>query len=108
MQIIPPQAKKLYIIIDDDPISVFLSRNMIQNALAEPVIIDFTSAGKGLAFIKEVCVGETVPDLTLFLDLNMPQLDGMGFLKKFAELNEEVKRKVKIIILSSTINEQDI
>ncbi|MGZ3885061.1 MAG: response regulator [Bacteroidia bacterium] len=104
----PPKTKQIFIIIDDDPISIFLSRSVLQNEFAKATIIDFTSAERGLEFIREIGAGPGTPEILIFLDLNMPGLDGMGFLKLFGEFSDAVTSKVKIAILSSSISGHDI
>ena len=44
----------------------------------------------------------------VFLDINMPIVDGFVFLYEFDKFNELVKNKCKIIILSSSDNKRDI
>lgn len=46
------------------------------------------------------------PDV-VFLDLKMPGMDGFGFLSAFADLTFSGKDKIKIFVVSSTINDED-
>ena len=50
---------------------------------------------------------DSLPDV-LFLDLNMPVKDGFGFLEDFASMDEAVRRRSKVIVLSSSISPDDI
>ncbi len=50
--------------------------------------------------------GETPPDL-IFLDLNMPDLDGFAFLKLFNELPAPVVAKTRIVVLTSSNSTSD-
>ena len=50
---------------------------------------------------------DNIPNL-IFLDINMPVVDGFVFLYEFDKFNELVKSKTRIIILSSSDNERDI
>lgn len=50
---------------------------------------------------------EKIPDF-IFLDLNMPVKDGFGFLAEFAELNENIRKKSRVVVLSSSISPDDI
>jgi response regulator RpfG family c-di-GMP phosphodiesterase len=44
----------------------------------------------------------------IFLDINMPIVDGFVFLYEFEKFNELVRNKSKVIILSSSDNKRDI
>jgi CheY-like chemotaxis protein len=71
------------------------------------VVVKF-SADAALDYLREVSTDPAqVPDV-IFLDLNMPVKDGFGFLADFANLNENVKSKSKVIVLSSSISPDDI
>jgi len=50
--------------------------------------------------------GDSPPDI-IFLDLNMPEIDGFSFLKNFLNLPEKIKLKSKIVVLTSSNNEKD-
>ena len=44
----------------------------------------------------------------IFLDINMPIVDGFVFLYEFEKFNDIVKDKCRVIILSSSDNKRDI
>ena len=44
----------------------------------------------------------------IFLDLNMPIMDGFQFADEFEKLPESLKMKTKIVILTTSINPSDI
>ena len=74
---------------------------MIQNAGFASEVRVMTSGKMALEYfdIHKSNLGE-IPDL-IFLDLNMPVVDGFVFLFEFDEFPEEVKEKCKIVVLSS-------
>ena len=78
------------------------SSNVVNNASVK-------SSGKSaLDYLKE---NQNIPDNLpniIFLDINMPIVDGFVFLYEFDKFSELVKNKCKIIILSSSDNKRDI
>lgn len=87
------------VIIDDDPISTFVTEKLIEKNVAEPVkFFKFTNARKALTELQKIS-----PNY-LFLDLNMPEMNGWDFLDS---LNGENKNTA-IYILSSSVDERDI
>src|SRR5690606_11127607 len=87
------------VLIDDDPISTFITEKLIFKNIRIPVqILKFESA---IDALKEIY---NIKPHYLFLDLNMPEMSGWDFLEIF---NYE-KSKPEIYILSSSVDERDI
>lgn len=51
--------------------------------------------------------GVSYPEL-VFLDLNMPVMDGWGFLKEFSKPKFQCFDNTKIVLLSSSVNPYDL
>ncbi|MGB4973973.1 MAG: response regulator, partial [Cyclobacteriaceae bacterium] len=49
---------------------------------------------------------EVLPDV-IFLDIDMPLMDGFQFLDEFEKLTSNTKKSCKIVMLTSSINPQD-
>lgn len=87
------------VLIDDDPISTFVTEKLIEKNVQEPVrFFKFSDPKKALIELRKIR-----PNF-LFLDLNMPEMDGWSFLDS---LNGESK-DTNIYILSSSVDERDI
>lgn len=103
------QTRKRFLLVDDDPMSNFISIRVLENLLGEVHIDDFTVPEDGLEFIKIrhshiPSDGKTI----LFLDINMPTLSGWEFLEAFELLDESIKECYIIFILSSSVNLNDV
>lgn len=88
-------------LIDDDEIQNLINTKVI-SIVAEGIQVKaFTSAETALSALKEKVDG--LPDM-IFLDINMPKMNGWDFLDAY----QQVEDKVKVYMLSSSINSKDI
>ena len=102
------QRFKEILLIDDDPITNFLNEKVLRKLnIAETIRI----AVNGQEAIEMICLkcheGGDCPEL-IFLDINMPIMDGFEFLNHFKKAAFTNKEKVKIVILSTSTNPHDI
>jgi CheY-like chemotaxis protein len=87
------------VLIDDDPISTFVTEKLINKNIKMPCqIFTFDNALEALKNIYKI-----EPNY-LFLDLNMPEMTGWDFLEEF----EPHHKTPEIYILSSSVDERDI
>ena len=98
----------LVMLVDDNDTDNFISKRIIEiTKFANRV--EVKNSGQGaLEYLRS---NENNPDNVpniIFLDINMPVVDGFIFLYEFDKFNERVKNKCKIIILSSSDNKRDI
>lgn len=95
-------------LVDDNDTDNFISRRIIEiTKFAEDVIVK--NSGKGaLDYLEEFKESATdLPDI-IFLDINMPIMDGFVFLYEYEKFSNMVKDKCRVIILSSSDNKRDI
>jgi CheY-like chemotaxis protein len=96
------------IIIDDDPINIFLHKVIIRRLQNEIEIVAFSDASKGLEYIKGNYSEDTLNNTLILLDLNMPVMNGKQFIKEIMKLDETIKKQLEILIVSSSIDEFDM
>ena len=92
------------LLVDDNDTDNFIHKRIIELAGFSENIIVKNSGKSALEFLE---TQETIPSV-VFLDINMPIVDGFVFLFEFDNFPEEVKQKCKIVILSSSDNKKDI
>ena len=98
-------------LIDDSEIDNFINQKILEsNYFAQKVYVN-TGGISALEFIKNLTVNEhlteqMMPDV-IFVDLNMPLMDGFQFINQFLKLPESIIRKSKLIILTSSFNPED-
>src|SRR6056297_170552 len=93
-------------IVDDDPITVFGIKKML-NSTVECNVVESHKNGKlALESLKErLAKNEPLPEI-IFLDINMPIMDGWQFLAEFITL--PITTTVKVNIVTSSIDPYDI
>lgn len=99
---------ELVMLVDDNDTDNFISKRIIEiTKFAHRV--EVKGSGKtALDYLKENENNpENLPNI-IFLDINMPIVDGFVFLYEFEKFNELVRNKCKVIILSSSDNKRDI
>ena len=93
-------------LIDDDELCNFLTANILQSNGLCTETRSFTNAQDALIELESSSSKGKFPDI-IFLDINMPVLDGWGFLNVYRNFPEEVKESCTLYILSSSIDEGD-
>jgi CheY-like chemotaxis protein len=97
--------------VDDSDTDLFINETMIKYAQFSQDVTSFTSSTKALEHLKMLTEQSSneadIPDF-IFLDINMPLLNGFEFIREFQTLPGYVKKKCQIILLSSTFNANDI
>ena len=93
------------VLIDDSDIDLFIQRRFLEVYHFSKKLISYKSAEEALAWLKNVN-GEGPPDI-IFLDLNMPNVDGFGFLESFKNLPDKVLSKSRIVVLTSSNSQKD-
>ena len=98
-----------FIIIDDDVFNNTICTVTIAKTATDAEIKTFLDPISGFDYIVEEYGRKDQNGVAvLFLDINMPVMDGWQFLDKFAKLDERIKERVKIYILSSSVDKRDI
>ncbi len=104
-----PNLSKLFILVDDDPLTNLLTKKVIEKNLEGAEVKDFDAPEFALEYIQtEFGHKQLEEKVTLFLDLNMPTLTGWEFLDKYETFAASIKNQFNIYILSSSIDPCDI
>ena len=100
---------KQVLVIDDDPVNNTIVQKLAEfSSLAEEVLT-FVSAVDGLDFIQQAIDQKRTPPEAIFLDINMPIVNGWGFLESFQAMNiDQYLDQVSIYMLTSSSEQSDI
>lgn len=101
-----PQQNLNIFLVDDDHIYQFTAKKTLESmGLIERVSM-FPDGEKALGFIKEhISEPENLPDI-IFLDINMPIMDGWQFVDEFQRLS--LPKKIALYMVSSSVDENDM
>lgn len=97
-----------FCIVDDDDIYRFTTSLLLKKSDMVNNIIVFPNGLKAINFLKdEIGNIENIPDI-LFLDINMPVMDGWEFLEEYLLIRHKMPKSVVIYMVSSSVDEKDV
>lgn len=100
------QMKKQVCIIDDDPIYRMIASKII-NIIASPLTIHQCKNGEeGLAKLEDL--KNSNHETVVFLDINMPGLNGWDVLDGISQNDFHTLSKLQIYMVSSSTDERDL
>lgn len=95
------------LLIDDDEPTNFINELVIKKAACTQKIVVKQGAREALEYLMSKEDGEHPrPDL-IFLDINMPAMNGWDFLEEYRKLDELQKGKIVIVMLTTSLNPDD-
>ena len=95
-------------LVDDDRIFRLTAIKTIATTALTERVLQFENGEDALAFLKENASNNTeLPDY-IFLDINMPYVDGWMFLDDYRMLKSEFGKKITIYMISSSIDPRDV
>lgn len=98
---------KTALLIDDNFIDNMINQKILINSdFAENTIVK-QSCESAINYLQElVATNESLPEV-IFLDIRMPIKTGFDFLVEFQDIQSPDKEKVKIVMLSSSLDPND-
>jgi len=102
------QKFHLVMLVDDNDTDNFISKRIIE-ITKFATNVEIKNSGKSALEYLEKNKEDIIklPNI-IFLDINMPIVDGFVFLYEFEKFSETIRNKCKVIILSSSDNKRDI
>ena len=101
---------KSIMLIDDSDIDNMVNKHILsKNMVAENIIV-FTSANDALTYYSEnkTTTDEMLIPKIILLDINMPIMNGFGFLVEFEKITADNLKNTKVIMLTSSVDPNDI
>mgnify|MGYP003630294159 CR=1 FL=1 len=99
-------------LIDDREIDLFINQKTIEKLPIDANFKTFTSANDAIDYLKTInsfsnLESKFIPNI-IFLDMNMPNMNGFQFLNAFSTLNNELLESTRIYMLSSSTSNNEI
>lgn len=97
------------ICIDDDPITLMLCKKVMERVEFASEINTLQNGEEAIKLFEdnEKIDTKNAPDI-VFIDLNMPVMNGWEFLDEYLNREYQKKFKTHFIVLSSTIDPKDV
>jgi CheY-like chemotaxis protein len=95
---------KTCLLIDDNYIDNFVTRRILESSNFADHVVVSQSATEAIDSLRS---GSVVPEV-IFLDIRMPGMGGFEFLQEYDKIDVEGKNKIKIFMLSSSLDPTDM
>lgn len=99
-------------LIDDNEVDNMINQKLLENEKFARHIYTYTSGKGALEFFKNIDRNPDFPDeLTpeaVFLDINMPIMNGFTFIDALHKLSDRITKRVKIYLLTQSADPQDM
>jgi CheY-like chemotaxis protein len=101
------EVNKTFLVIDDSYIDRLVAGMLIKRTYNNPDVYEVSGGRQALDWLTEQ-PSRVSEALIILLDIMMPQMDGFEFLDQFDSLSSDIKNKTTIIMLSSTLDHDDM
>lgn len=100
-------VNKVFLVIDDSYIDRLVAGMLIKRTYNVNEVHEVSGTLQAMEWLtKNPPTQDT--HLIILLDIMMPQYNGFDFLDRFKTLGEEIKERTSIVMLSSTLDHDDI
>ncbi len=95
------------LLIDDDEPTNFIAKMIVTKADLNDNTQAIQSGVKALKYLQDENFSNyDIPDL-IFLDINMPTMNGWEFLEEYKKLDIHKKKKIVLYMLTTSMNDDD-
>jgi CheY-like chemotaxis protein len=98
------------LLVDDSEVDNLINERIIKNSGVDIDVHVTVNGEEALRFIKKILSNKNhdlLPDY-IFLDINMPVMDGFEFLNEIEQIDKAAVERCKVIILTSSENPEDL
>ena len=96
------------LLVDDDYTTNFLNTRLLQHLDATVQVLTALNGREALGLLSTHCQPPTPPcPVLIFLDVNMPVMDGFAFLETYQHL-PATQRQGVVVMLTTSVNPRDL
>ena len=95
-------------IIDDDRLYQFGMKRMLHYLTVETEVMQFDNGLEAIEYLKDHKNKENLLPDVIFLDINMPVMNGWQFLDSFVNLHIRSEKKITIYMVTSSVDNAEI
>ena len=94
------------LLVEDDPITIMVCDRIIKMTSFAEKVKSCENGKIGLDYLAGLTEGSPTPTI-IFLDINMPVMNGWDFLEEFEKIKSRFDSLPRIYLLSSTVDPED-
>ena len=98
---------KSILMVDDDRSTNFLHELILKNAGCTEHFHFALNGQEALDYLRKQYQSKAVLPEVIFLDINMPVMNGWEFLEEFALLPKEIQKAAGVVMLTTSMNPAD-
>lgn len=94
-------------VIDDNEVDLYVASYAMEKHFFAQEVVCFELAKEALDYLVSMeHTPEELPEL-IFLDINMPEMNGFEFLEEYGKLSDGIKKNCIIMMLTTSLNDDD-
>jgi CheY-like chemotaxis protein len=94
------------LLVEDDPITIMVCDRIIKMSSFAEKVKSCENGKVGIEYLSSLAADCSAPTI-IFLDINMPVMNGWDFLEEFDKIKSRFKSLPRIYLLSSTVDPED-
>ncbi|MBV5315508.1 MAG: response regulator [Prolixibacteraceae bacterium] len=91
-------------LVDDNKNDNFFHEREIKKTHLETIVVPMESGAKALEYLNSMNESGNINPILIFLDINMPGMDGWGFLDEYSKLDKVIQSGIIIVMLTTSDN----
>ena len=96
------------LLVDDDDVTNFVHESLLEGMDVAQQLLVAKNGQEAIDLIKKHCMGKNGCPSLIFLDINMPVMNGFEFLEAYHQLENDLNKSIIIVMLTSSLNPKDI